>query len=437
MTHKTERTCDVFVAGGGMAGCAAALAARRAGASVIMAEASGMLGGCTTQCMVQPWQTFHAPADLPSQKPRQIIKGIAAEFADDLAAIGASPGHVADPVGFAPTLTPVNAAAIPPYMATKLSVEGVEVILDRGVHWAGASEKTIATVTVSPTSIEPAHSIRIRARAFVDASGCAILPRLLGAEVITPDRPQAWTHIFAMAGVDTDAIIEYVGAHLQDFHIPRDWRSRIQRFFGVSGFFTIVAESQAKGEFPCPRDRVLMFGGTRPGEVYINTTRVSPPEGYYDLPDIRRTREAAKLRAEGLRQVHELACWLKRNVPGFAKADMLGTAPQIGVRESYRMHGKSMLRGKDVINGAQYSDAVIEAYYPVDVHVAGASSLNATQISRPYQIPARALISRDFNNLFAAGRCLSCDSTAFASARVTPIAMALGEAAGKLAAARL
>lgn len=437
MTHKAERTCDVFIAGGGMAGCAAALAARRAGVSVILAEASGLLGGCTTQCMVQPWQTFHAPAEPPSKKPRQIIKGIAAEFADELAAMDASPGHVADPIGFAPTLTPVNTAAIPPYLAAKLAAEGVEVMLERGVHWAGASEKTIATVTVSPMPVEPAHSIRIRARAFVDASGCAILPRLLGAEVITPDRPQAWTHIFAMAGVDTDAIIDYVGAHTQEFHIPRDWRSRIKRFFGVSGFFSLVAESQAKGEFPCPRDRILMFGGTRPGEVYINTTRVSPPEGYFDMPDVRRAREAAKLRAEGLRQVYELARWLKRHVPGFANADMLETAAQIGVRESYRVRGRYILRGKDVAAGAQFADAVTDAYYPIDIHVAGASSLSATHISRPYQIPARALISRGFNNLFAAGRCLSCDSTAFASARVTPIAMALGEAAGKLAAARI
>ncbi len=437
MTHKTERICHVFIAGGGMAGCAAALAARRAGASVILAEASGLLGGCTTQCMVQPWQTFHAPPEPPSQKPRQIIKGIAAEFADELAIMGASPGHVADPIGFAPTLTPVNTASIPPYLAAKLAAEDVEVMLERGVHWAGASDKSIATVTISPTSVEPAHSIRIRARAFVEASGCAILPRLLGAEVIMPDQPQAWTHIFAMAGVNTDAIIDYVGAHPKEFHIPRDWRSRIQRFFGVSGFFSLVAESQAKGEFPCPRDRVLMFGGTRPGEVYINTTRVSPPEGYFDMPDIRRAREAAKLRAEGLRQVYELARWLKRHVPGFSNADMLGTAPQIGVRESYRVRGKYVLRGKDVLIGAQYSDTVTDAYYPVDIHVAGASCLDAQHLDKPYQIPARALISRDYNNLFAAGRCLSCDSTAFASVRVTPIAMALGEAAGKLAAARL
>ncbi len=434
MTHKTERICDVLVVGGGMAGCAAAIAARRAGAYVILVESSGLLGGCTTQCMVHPWQTYHAPAEGPRKRPRQIIKGIAAEFAEDLKAIGASPGHVADPIGFVPTLTPINIAAVPPYLISKLSAEGVEVLLERTAFWAGASGDKVATVTVLPPSIEPSHSLRIRARAFVDASGSAIIPRLLETEVIVPGQPQAWTHIFAMAGVDTSAIVDYVEAHQGDFCLPRDWSSRINRYFGVSGFFSLVAEAQARGEFPCFRDRLLMFGGARPGEVFINTTRVSAPEGYFEMADMKRRRAAAKLRAEGLLQVHELAHWLKRNVPGFATADLLAVAPHLGVRESYRLRGKYVLRGKDVIAGVQFPDAVIDAYYPIDIHRAGGSSLEAQILNRPYQIPKRALISRDFYNLFAAGRCLSCDSTAFASARVTPIAMAIGEAVGFMAA---
>jgi len=39
--------------------------------------------------------------------------------------------------------------------------------------------------------------------------------------------------------------------------------------------------------------------------------------------------------------------------------------------------------------------------------------------------------------VLAAGRCLSADSTAYASARVTPVAMALGQAAGLVAAMEL
>jgi len=440
MSHKTERNCDVLVIGGGMAGCAAAIAARRAGAHVILAERSGLLGGCTTLSLVQPWQSFHARPKIPGSRARQLIKGIAQEFVDDLKDLGGTPGHVPDPIGFAPTLTPVNTAVLAPYLADKLVREGIEVYLGRTASWTGSTRKAITSVTLAADNLEPLRHLRVRVGqrdrigAVVDASGCAIIPRLAGSGVITPQRPQAWTHIFTMADVRTDAIEDYIEARPRDFHLSKNWRLRMDKYFAVSGFLSLVKEARKSGEFPCPRDRILMFGGTRRGEVIVNTTRVSPPEGYYALPSTRRMRLAVRLRDEALRQVHDLAKWLRGNVPGFKQAELAQVAAEVGVRESYRIRGKYLLRGHDVVTGAQFPDAVTTAYYPVDIHSPGGSRLKFEILKEPYQIPLRALESRQFRNLFAAGRCLSADSVAFASARVAPIAMALGEAAGKAAA---
>ncbi|MCD6282364.1 FAD-dependent oxidoreductase [bacterium] len=440
MSHKTERTCDVLVIGGGMAGCAAAIAARRAGAQVILAERSGLLGGCTTLSLVQPWQSFHARPQSPGSRPRQLIKGIAQEFVDDLKALGGTPGHVPDPIGFAPTLTPVNTAVLAPYLVEKLVSEGIEVCLGRTASWVGSTRNAITSVTLAADNLEPLRHLRVRVGqrdrigAVVDASGCAIVPRLVGGMVITPQRPQAWTHLFTMAGVRTDTIEDYIEERPRDFHLSRNWRVRMNKYFAVSGFLSLVNEARKSGEFPCPRDRVLIFGGTRQGEVIVNTTRVSPPEGYYSLPSTRRMRLAVRLRDKALRQVYDLVKWLRGNVPGFKKAELAQVAAEIGVRESYRIRGKYLLRGRDVVTGAKFPDAVTTAYYPVDIHSPGGSRLKFEILKEPYQIPLRALESRQFRNLFAAGRCLSADSLAFASARVAPIAMALGEAAGKAAA---
>jgi hypothetical protein len=71
--------------------------------------------------------------------------------------------------------------------------------------------------------------------------------------------------------------------------------------------------------------------------------------------------------------------------------------------------------------------------------------VHATQASRsktnentgpalPYDIPQRALIAKDIDNLFLAGRCLSGDFLAHSSYRVSGIAAATGESAGRLAA---
>ena len=76
--------------------------------------------------------------------------------------------------------------------------------------------------------------------------------------------------------------------------------------------------------------------------------------------------------------------------------------------------------------------------FPVDVHATsqahGAGYGNEGVRSRPYDIPLRALIARDVDNLLMAGRCISGDFLAHASYRVTGNAVPLGEAAGRLAA---
>ena len=84
-----EKRFDVFVAGGGVSGCAAALAAARNGASVLVAEQNGYLGGSLTGCGVGPMMTFHAGG-------KQVIRGIMQELVEALEARGWCPGHVPD-----------------------------------------------------------------------------------------------------------------------------------------------------------------------------------------------------------------------------------------------------------------------------------------------------------------------------------------------------
>ena len=57
--------------------------------------------------------------------------------------------------------------------------------------------------------------------------------------------------------------------------------------------------------------------------------------------------------------------------------------------------------------------------------------------SKPYDIPLRALISKDIDNLLMAGRNISGDFIAFSSYRVSGNATEMGEAAGKYAYERI
>ncbi len=115
----------------------------------------------------------------------------------------------------------------------------------------------------------------------------------------------------------------------------------------------------------------------------------------------------------------------------------MATASQIGTREGRRIHGRYTLCADDVRSGARFADAVCRSHFGFDVHSTQASLGKANEHfgpARPYDIPLRALVAQDLDNLFLAGRCLSGDFLAHSSYRVSGNAAPTGEAAGRLAA---
>jgi hypothetical protein len=117
---------------------------------------------------------------------------------------------------------------------------------------------------------------------------------------------------------------------------------------------------------------------------------------------------------------------------------LITTAPSIGVREGRRIKGLYEVSLNDLKTGARHADAVCRAAFGIDVHAlcpaVGAIEEPPCEV-KPYDIPLRALISADIDNLLMAGRCISGDFYAHASYRVTGNAAVIGEAAGICAAA--
>jgi hypothetical protein len=116
------------------------------------------------------------------------------------------------------------------------------------------------------------------------------------------------------------------------------------------------------------------------------------------------------------------------------------TAEQIGVRDGRRIHGRYTMTRQDLINGTRQKDAVARVTFGVDIHAESRETNQSEPIShgdvkmKPYDIPLRALIAKDVDGLMMAGRCISGDFIAHASYRVTGNAVAMGEAAGVVAA---
>lgn len=118
--------------------------------------------------------------------------------------------------------------------------------------------------------------------------------------------------------------------------------------------------------------------------------------------------------------------------------DWVGALP--GKRESRRFLGPHVLTQDDVLAGRTFRDQVAYGGWWIDLHPpAGVDAVReypSTQVETPhlYGIPLRCLYSRNVENLFFAGRNISATHIAFASTRVMATCAAVGQAVGSAAA---
>ncbi|MDF2662259.1 MAG: hypothetical protein K0Q94_5050 [Paenibacillus sp.] len=411
---------DVIVAGGGPSGTAAAIASARGGAKTLLIERYGFLGGMITNALVGPMQSFHS-------KDEQLVLGIAEEAIAKLVELGGSPGHVKDMVGFAPSVTPVDVEKLK-YVLQQMCVDsGVELMLHTVVTGADVSEGRIEQLHVYNKS----GPQTVQAPVVVDCTGDgdviwqAGVPFLKGRE--KDGLAQPMTMMFRMGGVDLQRVRTYMALHPDEFVLAEDWENCSH--VGVSGFFSLVREARRSGELTIERDRVLLFELPAPGEVSVNMTRVIR----YDATDGQALTQA-EIVSRG--QVMEAVRFLNKRIPGFENAVLINCGTQIGVRESRRMQGVYTLTGEDVLAGRKFDDVIARGSYPIDIHSPDSGDLDATEMksASSYDIPYRSLLNDTARNLIAAGRCISATHEALASARVSPTAMAIGEAAGTAAA---
>ncbi|MEP0813261.1 MAG: FAD-dependent oxidoreductase [bacterium] len=434
MNSPNSKPC-VLVAGGGVAGVIAAVAAARAGASVVLAEAHSYLGGMANQALVQPYQTFHSPRG-------QVIRGIPQKYIEALVAAGGSLGHLLDPLGFAATVTPVDDEIARRVMKEMLAEEGVETRLSTAVAEIKIEAGKICGAKLSaldesqfPPGLPFGHWEKetlpevseewFDVDAVVDATGSARIARMCGVPCELSDARQPMSWLFALAGVDLGAVSRHVWSHPEDFVLSDDPRAREQHYIGVSGFFSLVNEAKERGEWTLPRDRLLFFGTPREGEVMINTTRIPH--------DFGSDREIAM---EGLRQIEFLLDFFRERVPGFGECFISRKADRLGVRESYRINGPYVLTRDDVVGGRKFPDTIALGAFPIDIHAARGGDLIAEKVGARghYDIPLACLLTNEMDNLVMAGRHISVTHEAFASTRVMPTSMAVGQAAGTAAA---
>lgn len=146
----------------------------------------------------------------------------------------------------------------------------------------------------------------------------------------------------------------------------------------------------------------------------------------YDPLNAKALTEAAM---EGRQQLIDAFEYLTKYDEDFRDLELITSSSVLGVRESRRIVGEYTVTLDDILNGARFDDAVAYVTFGADLHTKSNKAQHCFAV-KPYHIPMRALIPKDYRGIVVAGRCISGTREAMASYRVTGNCAQMGENAG-------
>jgi hypothetical protein len=411
---------DVVVAGGGTAGIVAAVAAARNGARVLVLERSGFLGGnIATQLLEHSAGWFDAGGN-------PIVRGLPEELVQLLAAAGASPGHVRDDTGYTRSRVPVDHEQFKSIATQWIADAGADFLLFSPICGILRSATAVDGVIAENKSGRTAYSAKV----VIDCTGDADVAALAGCALLS--EPGATTQpvslLFKLGGIDHARLLDYVEENSDDFKAGVAVSAlRDEPFVNLWGFGKLLKQAHADGVLSFERNELHYAGTVSHREAVINLTRFAA--------DATSAEALAVAEVHLRRQVIEGLKFFRRYVPGCEGSFLSATAASAGVRESRRIAGIYELTDDDVRVGRNFDDAVALGGFPIDSHDPRGPSMDGTEhVRRAYGIPFRAFLPRNVDRLLVAGRCISAQRRALASARITGTCMAMGQAAGTAAA---
>ncbi|MCU0784147.1 MAG: FAD-dependent oxidoreductase [Verrucomicrobia bacterium] len=395
--HMTlvDLTCDVFVAGGGLAGVCAAVAAARHGAKVILAQDRSRLGGNSSSEV----KMHVVGADCSGGRPGWRESGLIEEFRLDDAVNNPHRSFeywdllLYDKVKSEPNIT---------------------LLLDTVLFATDTKGGLIQRVMVRCDKTE--HLYRIQSKLFLDCTGDCRLALEAGAEMRGGREAKSeFNESLALDQADNQTLGSSILFTARDFGKPVP--------FTPPRWARKVTKAQ------------LAFRGVN-----------SWAYGYWWIEwggQIDTIRDNERIRFELLSIVMGVWDYIKNSGDKPTSAnwgmDWVGMIP--GKRSSRRIVGDHILTQRDLEGeSAKFDDAVSIGGWPMDDHPPSGfdkwelKPCTQIRMTEPYNIPLRSLYSRNIRNLMMAGRNISATHVAFTSARVMATCAAIGQAAGTAAA---
>ena len=401
---------DIFVAGGGPAGCAAAVMAARQGASVFLAEGHSCFGGMGTAGMVPVFMQFGDGINFLSA-------GFGEELLDKMINAGGTYAPTgADNTGFGGDRTgcyPIHAEVLKRVYDEMVQDAGVEFSFHTNLIGVEVENGTVKTAILWGKS----GIFGVKAKVFIDCTGDGDLSTWAGAPFEKGDAEGGMmpgTLCSLWTDVDFDAVSNSEIGYAQNIFIEKAYQDGVMTY--------------------C--DKHL------PGMFYIAPGIGGGNIGHTFGVDNTDERSVTKALLWGRKMLLEYERYYKEYLTGYEKMRLVSTGSLLGIRETRRIMGDYMLCLDDFKGRSSFEDEIGRYCYPVDIHVSRPNDEGEYQRfakefaemrykkGESYGIPYRTLTPRGLNNVLVAGRSISTDRFLQGSIRVMPGCYITGQAAG-------
>lgn len=483
---EQELQADIVIIGGGLGGCAAAMAAAKSGKSVLLTEETAWIGGQITSQAVPPDEHPWIEQFGCTRSYRQFREGIRSYYRNHFPLKSSARGDAllnpgngivsrlcAEPRAALAVLT----STLAPYVHSGR----LRILTRHKVISADTDQDRVCSVTVK--DLCTGTNRVLQAAYFLDATECGDLLPLTGTEYITgaesaaqtgephalsgnpqPMDMQAFTYCFAMdycAGenhtIDKPQDYSFWKQYRADFWPDRQLSWSSPNPVNLSRMqFSLFPQADRFPLFPYRRiiDQNLFQKGTYASDI----TLANWPQNDYWLGSIIDVRD--DIRDAHLRRAKQLSLsllyWLQTEAPrpdgggiGYPglrlRKDVVGTEDGLAmypyIRESRRIKAKFTVLEQHVSatvrseqGAAIFHDSVGVGSYRIDLHPSTGGRTFLDISSLPFQIPLGSLIPVRMDNLLAACKNIGTTHITNGCYRLHPVEWNIGEAAGYLAA---
>lgn len=395
---KIKGSYDVIVCGAGPSGIASALSAARTGASTLLIESSGILGGVSTSGLMSHWT-----GDTDGPLYEEILNRSYTEGLDYNVGI--------------PNREYRNKFVI---NTEKLKITYIEMLEENFVSlllYTFVSEPIIKDNKIEGIIVESKSGREaIYGKVIIDATGDGDIAYKCGVPFVLgrgDGKMQPMTLMFKVGGVD------YTKACFAVFFEDN--------YILPSGD---MIQDLAKKHLKNPIGHVLLYPNQLPGVVTVNMTNCIDVDG-------TKADDLTKATITCQKQMFTIVDFLREYIPGYENCYIFQSASHIGVRETRHFKCLYTITENDILEAKKFEDWIATyCFFNFDVHNIEGHGLDESGVQdsflqkEKYTIPYRSIVPENIDGLILAGRNISGTHIAHSNYRVMPICVNIGQGAG-------